>query len=64
MPKPAVTLEISRSTHPEFEFFASVTINGRQVARSGDAADMIRFTAELIVAGAQTGTPVIIADNR
>lgn len=58
-----VTLEITTSTHPEFDLFASVMINGHQVARRGDRAEIDAFTSEVIQAGEQTGVAVKIADE-
>ena len=63
MLKPAVTLEISTSTRPGFDLFATVTINGHQVSRCGDRDHIAAFTRELLEAGERMGVTVNIEDT-
>lgn len=58
-----LTLVIEGSSHPEFEFFAHVMINGHQVARRGNATEISNFANELVAAAAKTGFTVTVVHN-
>jgi hypothetical protein len=58
-----VTATITRSSHPDFELFASTSIGGRQHGCRGDRARVNRWLDELRTAAGKAGFTVVVKDE-
>ena len=58
-----IAVEISTSSHPEFDLFASARVKGRQVSTRGDRAQIDQWVAALTAAAERYGYSVVVTDQ-
>ncbi len=58
-----LTVTVERSSHPEFDLFASMVVNGRQIATRGNASDIAGWIEEVENAAKQYGHTVTVVHN-
>ena len=61
-PAAPITVTVQRSSHPEFDLFASATVRGRQVAARGDRARIDAWMSALTAAATAHGFVIEIDD--
>lgn len=64
MPNDIVTVTIIRSSHPDYEYFASFKLKGKQFAKRGSKAEVDQWVNDITkVAHDRFGTVFDIQDN-
>jgi len=61
--KKIVTVTVERSSHPDYELFASTTVNGRQFAKRGSQAEIDAWYDKVAYAVKFNGGEVVLVNK-